>query len=79
MKKLDEKVVVPIGLAIVVVGGGAAWMTRMEVAQASQAHRLSELSAKADIMEGSLVSELRRIDSKLAEIATHLEYLKKRR
>lgn len=79
MGKIDERTAVPIGLAVVAIGGGAAWMTRMDIQQTAQASQLVELRGKADTLNTTLFDAISRIDMTLARINTHLEYLRKRR
>lgn len=79
MKKFDQNSVVPIGLAVVVIGGGAAWVTRMEYQQEAQASQISEVRLKADTLGDAIQQALRKLDMDMIEVKTHLEYLRKQR
>jgi len=79
MPKLDQNSVVPIGLAVVVIGGGAVWMTRIEFQQEAQASQISKIDAKADTLGDAVTAALRKLDADMVEVKTHLLYLRKRR
>lgn len=68
MAKIDQNSLMPIGLAIVCIGGGAIWMTRQEFTTAANASGLSAM--RAEFTDKQLF-----IEKKLAEILDRLSHI----
>lgn len=48
MKSLSENTLIPIGLAVIVIGGGAAWLTDLHSSIAATEARVSKVEPKVD-------------------------------
>ena len=53
MKILSENTLVPIGTALIVIGTGAIWVTRMSVEQEAFAGRLVKIEQRVDTNNGN--------------------------
>ncbi len=73
MTKLDEKVFVPIGLAVLVIGGSAAWVTRVQIEQSAQAAAIKAIKddSKDDVQ--AIRKSLEVIASELAGVKGELK------
>ena len=69
MKSLTENTLIPIGLALTVIGGGSAWLTRISVATAANAEALNRIETKQD----QYTEHLSQIRQDLAVIRNRLE------
>lgn len=65
---ISEKTLVPIGLALVVIGGAAAWATKMDMTISAAQAAIQE-QRQADMEYHKIVCELlRSIDQRLSRI-----------
>lgn len=69
MKSLTENTFIPIGLALTVIGGGSAWLTRMSVATAANAEALTRIETKQE----KYTEHLAEIREELAAIRERLD------
>lgn len=68
MPKLDDKTLVPLGVAIAFIGGAAAWMTKMDIAVGdAQAAIIDQKKSDAEYHE-KVCALLRSIDQRLSRI-----------
>jgi len=68
MKALTDKTLVPIGIAIVVIGGGSAWLTVLAGTVQESARVLFEIKTKQDLYSedvATIRSDIRLIKYKL--------------
>lgn len=71
MRALTESTLVPIGLAVVAIGGGAAWLTSMHSATARNLETTQRLEVKQDAYN----ADIQKIYQELAEIKGELKRL----
>lgn len=69
MKSLSENTLIPIGLAVVVIGGGSAWLTKISIATAANSDALSRIETKQE----SYTEHLAEIRQDLAVIRQRIE------
>lgn len=67
---LSDKTLIPLGVAIMVIGGGTAWLTSLHLATASNTAALAELKQ-------SIPEKLENIQRDIAEIKGELKRIKK--
>lgn len=67
---ISDKTLIPLGIAVLVIGGGATWLTTLHLATTSNATTLSEM--KKDIPE-----KLEQIQKDIAEIKGELRRIKR--
>lgn len=67
----------PIGLAVVVIGGGAAWMTKINVAVDAHTVKIREATESEESHYGKLTDLLRQIDGRLSTIEGELRRIPK--
>lgn len=67
--RLTERTWIPIGLAVVVIGGGAAWMTRQEFLTTKNAENLSSVEHRLD----KVCEKLGKIEDELRKITRSIE------
>jgi len=75
MSKITQNTLVPIGLAVAVIGGGAAWMTRQEMTASANAKGIKHLQGQYEHIDDML----REIQEKLGTIEGELKRISKRR
>lgn len=68
---LTEKTPIPIGLAIAVFGGGAAWMTNLAMQSSANAKSLTVIEER----HYQYLESIQKIEKDLAVIKTKLEAL----
>ncbi len=68
MSKLDEKTLLPMGVAIVVIGGGAAWATRMHIGMSEAQAAIIEQKQADSEYHKKVCELLRSIDQRLSRI-----------
>ena len=64
MTKLTQKTLVPLGFAIVLIGTGAGWVTKINYEVMANAGKIVE----AKVVQREVLKALRSIDKKLAVI-----------
>lgn len=64
MAKIEEKSWISLSLAIAVIGGGAAWMTRQELQTSANAAKIDDVQHVVKETKDSLIS----IDKRLSVI-----------
>lgn len=69
MKSLTENTFIPIGLALTVIGGGSAWLTKISVSTSANAETLTRIESKQD----QYTEHLSQIRQDLAVIRNRLE------
>lgn len=69
IQKLTHNTFIPISLAVTLIGGGAAFATRME----SRTSHLEEKASKSNDNQEKLVQELQQIKIDIAEIKAILK------
>lgn len=69
MTKVTDQTLIPIGLAILTIGGGAAWLTVVHEKVAVSADRIKEMSED----QKKYTEDLHQINARLARIETLLE------
>lgn len=68
MKVLDDKTLIPLGVAVGIIGGAAVWMTKMDIAVSTAQAAIIE-QKQADAQYHSKVCELlKSIDQRLSRI-----------
>ncbi len=74
VSRLTEKTLIPLSLAIMVIGGGAAWLTDVHAEVSHQGQQISEMGEKRDETSRVLTDIL----VQLSEIKTELRLLRSR-
>lgn len=69
LNEISEKTLVPVGFAIFLIGGAAAWMTSVDSRLSAHAARLDRQS----IFHEEMVKELKEINRQLTTIETKLD------
>lgn len=69
MKFLSEKTAVPLGIAIIAIGGGAIWLTTMHIQGQANAAAIAIIDAKQD----RYAAEIQKMNESLAVIRTKVE------
>ena len=75
MKVLTENTLIPIGLAILAIGGGSAWVTKMWLVTEAHSQSLERLEQKGDYYVSTLSGvnvQLQEIRERLIKIETIL-------
>lgn len=67
----------PLGLAVVVIGGGAAWMTKINVAVDAHTARIKEATESEESHYKELTDILRQIDRRLSSIEGEVKRIRK--
>lgn len=75
MEKLSEQTLVPVGLAVVVVGAAALWIASINLQTRSNAETITKLETKQE----KYSDDMRVIRESLAEINGVLKEIKRRR
>lgn len=73
MKEITDKTLIPIGLAVLSIGGGAAWLTDLHVATASN----SEMARRIELKQDRYNEELQEINDRLSRIEGELKRISK--
>jgi hypothetical protein len=76
LKAISENTFVPLGLAVMVIGGGAGWVTKIEVAVSAQAAKIEEQQQEDDFRARKLFDLLRQIDQRLSMIEGELKRIR---
>jgi hypothetical protein len=74
---LTEKTLIPMGLAITVIGGGAMWLTKIHFTQEASAKTLTELREAVSVDRRLTYDLLLNIDRRLSTIEGELKRLNK--
>lgn len=77
MSKITSNTLMPIGLAVVVIGGGAAWMTKINIAVDAHASKIREATESEQSRYRELTDLLRGIDHRLSLIEGELKRIRK--
>lgn len=75
--KLTSNTLMPIGLAVVVIGGGAGWMTKINIAVDAHAARIREATESEQSRYKELTDLLRQIDRRLSGIEGEMKRIRK--
>lgn len=75
MTPLSENSAIRLGFAVLVIGGGAAWMTRQEMQTSANAAQIEHVKDFAKVTQDSLII----IDRRLFAIEQILQRIEKRR
>ena len=70
MELLSEKTLIPVGLAVVAIGGGSMWLTSLHFETVAVAKEVQVISRKQDVLDG--------IQTDLAVIKTKLEKIERK-
>jgi len=71
--KLTENTLIPVGLAVIVIGGGAAWITNIQMSTAATVVKITSMEEKSD----KVMESLAEIQNSLAEVKGELKQLNK--
>ena len=72
---LDDSFLIPLGMAVVVIGGSAAWLSSMHLQAAENAKKIQELSQ----LQAQYLAHVIKIEHDVAEIRGELRiYFKDR-
>jgi hypothetical protein len=71
--KITDKTLIPIGLAVIVIGGAAAWVTQISLVQSAHGTILNELKSTTDDRLNRLFEILTSIDRRLLTIEVSLK------
>lgn len=74
MKVFTENTFIPIGLALTVIGGGSAWLTKISLATTANAEALTRIESKQD----EYTEHLSEIRQDLAVIRERIENMEVR-
>jgi len=75
-QQINESTVIPIGLAILVFGGGAAWMTTVDSRLSAQATTLTTQQAQNVEVFRDVKSDLKEINQRLYAIEKKIDRLR---
>jgi hypothetical protein len=75
--RITSHTLVPIGLAVIVIGGGAGWMTKINVAVDAHAARIKEATESEESRYKELTDILRQIDRRLSGIEGEMRRIRK--
>lgn len=73
MVGINEKTMIPIGLAVLVIGGGAGWMTRQEIKTTANSEQIIQVNEKVE----NLDKILNEIEKRLAGIEGELKRIRR--
>lgn len=76
LKQINDSTVVPLGLAILVFGGGAAWMTTVDSRLSAQATTLTNQQAQNVEVFRDVKNDLKEITQRLYAIEKKIDRLK---
>lgn len=71
VEKITDKTFIPLWLAVVVIGGGAAWLTTLQIAVADSAEKL----AKQEIAMNQVSKDALEIKLALARIEEQMKFI----
>lgn len=81
MKMISEKTLIPLGLAVSVIGGAAVWATSIQVELKGnnarverQGSRIREIDDKIDNLNSYLASQIAIVRQDIAEIKVELKH-----
>lgn len=77
MRTLTDKTLVPIGLAVSVIGGGAMWLTKIHLTQDAYGRTLSEVRETIAQDRNSFYNMLLQIEKRLSGIEGELKRIKR--
>lgn len=77
MSKLSQNTLMPIGVAVIVIGGGAAWMTKINYAVDAATVRFEESKVSEGERYRELTDLLRQIDRRLSSIEGEMKRVRK--
>jgi Zn-dependent alcohol dehydrogenase len=81
MSKITDGTLVPLGLAVAVIGGGAVWLTTLHLTTAANAQRIVEVKTTVDSYEErqlKMFEAINQIKSDVSEIKVEIKYLRKK-
>jgi hypothetical protein len=67
---ISDKTLIPLGIAVLVIGGGATWMTTIHLATASNSAAMTEIKT-------TIPKTLEKIQEDIAEIKGELKRIKR--
>jgi hypothetical protein len=70
---LSEKTLIPIGVAIIVIGGGAGWLTKISVDSSAHGKMIEAVQAEHKEDQNELKDVLKSIDRRLYNIEFKLK------
>lgn len=73
MDKLTEKTLIPLGVALSLIGGGAAWLTKLAFQTSANAATLEQIATKQDVYTDHIAA----IRQDLAVIRVEIQQIKK--
>lgn len=77
MVKISQNTVIPIGVAVVVIGGGAAWMTKINYAVDAHAAKIEEARHSETSRYREFLEIARLIEHRLSVIEGELKRIRK--
>jgi hypothetical protein len=81
MSKLSENTLIPLGLAIVAIGGAAVWLTTIHLSNNANAENIVEIKATVDKYSDTqqkIFESINQIKQDVSEIKTELKYIRKK-
>lgn len=76
MKILTETTLIPLGVAVTVIGGGSIWLTQLSVQTSANAEILHQIQAERKIAMAEYLKNVEDIKIQLAEIKTELKHFR---
>ena len=76
MKSINENTLIPLGLAVITIGGGAIWLTQLSVQTRANAEILDKIQQDRSIARAEYLKNVEEIKVSLAEIKVELKIIR---